>query len=327
MFRKISEILLKRQEIYFLAFFVLDSKDRSFLLELSHMTSEEISQKIKELEEQMIAPEFWSDKTRAQAIIKEVQRLKDEQAGVGKYDKGDAIMTLFAGAGGDDAEDFARILLSMYEKYIAKNGWGYTIVHSNENDHGGYRNITIEINGMNVYGTLKNESGVHRLVRISPFNAKKLRHTSFALVEVIPKFEKTGEIEIPEDEISVEFARSSGPGGQNVNKRETAVRIVHLPTKLSAHAASERSQLQNREKAMMILRGKIYRALEEERMKKEQGMYISKTTEIEWGNQIRSYVFHPYKMIKDHRTEVEVHDIARILEGDLDEFIEAEKGL
>ncbi|MEK9201767.1 MAG: peptide chain release factor-like protein, partial [Patescibacteria group bacterium] len=211
-------------------------------------------------------------------------------------------------------------------------GWGYTIVHSNENDHGGYRNITIEIKGnpstgpgSGPYGVLKNESGVHRLVRISPFNAKKLRHTSFALVEVIPKFEKTGEIEIPDDEISVEFARSSGPGGQNVNKRETAVRIVHLPTKLSAHAASERSQLQNREKAMMILRGKIYRALEEERMKKEQGMYISKTTEIEWGSQIRSYVLHPYKMIKDHRTEVEVRDIDRVLEGDLDEFIEAEK--
>ncbi|MDP2704905.1 MAG: PCRF domain-containing protein [Patescibacteria group bacterium] len=291
------------------------------------MTTEEAQQKIKELEEQMTSPEFWSDKTRAQAIIKEVQRLKDEQAGIGKYDKGDAILSLFAGAGGDDAEDFARILLSMYEKFIGKSGWTYTILHSNENDHGGYRNITIEINGKGVYGTLKNESGVHRLVRISPFNAKKLRHTSFALVEVIPKFDKTGEIEIPEDQLSVEFTRSSGPGGQNVNKRETAVRVVHIPTKLSVHVESERSQAQNREKALVILKGKIFKALEEKRMVEQEGMYISKTTEIEWGNQIRSYVLHPYKMIKDHRTEVEIRDIDRVLEGDLDEFIEAEKGL
>lgn len=307
--------------------FLLHGKDRAFLLELSHMTTEEAQQKIKELEEQMTSPEFWSDKTRAQAIIKEVQRLKDEQAGIGKYDKGDAILSLFAGAGGDDAEDFARILLSMYEKFIGKSGWTYTILHSNENDHGGYRNITIEINGKGVYGTLKNESGVHRLVRISPFNAKKLRHTSFALVEVIPKFDKTGEIEIPEDQLSVEFTRSSGPGGQNVNKRETAVRVVHIPTKLSVHVESERSQAQNREKALVILKGKIFKALEEKRMVEQEGMYISKTTEIEWGNQIRSYVLHPYKMIKDHRTEVEIRDIDRVLEGDLDEFIEAEKGL
>ena len=283
--------------------------------------------KIKELEEFMRSADFWSDKVKAQAAIKELNELKQEAAGIGKYDKGDAIMTILSGAGGDDAEDFSRILIGMYCKYFDAKNWSYSVIHKNENDHGGYRNITIEIKGNNVYGTLKNESGVHRLVRISPFNAKKLRHTSFSLVEVIPKLEKTGEVVIPESELRIETSKSSGPGGQNVNKRETAVRVAHLPTNLSVHASGERSQAQNKEKALEILKGKIYRLREEERKKKEQGLYISKTMEIEWGNQIRSYVFHPYKMIKDHRTDVEVHDIDKVLDGDLDEFIEAEKDL
>lgn len=288
---------------------------------------EDKATKIKELETLMQSAEFWNDKAKAQATIKELNELKQEVAGVGKYDKGDAVMTILSGAGGDDAEDFSRILIGMYCKYFDNKGWSYSVVHKNENDHGGYRNITIEIKGKNVYGTLKNESGVHRLVRISPFNAKKLRHTSFSLVEVIPKLEKTGEVIIPEGELRIETSKSSGPGGQNVNKRETAVRVVHLPTNLSVHASGERSQAQNKEKALEILKGKIYRFREEERKKKEQGLYISKTMEIEWGNQIRSYVFHPYKMIKDHRTDVEIHDIDKVLDGGLDEFIEAEKEL
>lgn len=283
--------------------------------------------KIKELETRMQSPDFWQDKAKAQAVIKELNELKQENSGKGKYDKGDAIMTILSGAGGDDAEDFSRILLDMYCKYFEDKRWSYSVIHKNENDHGGYRNITIEIKGNSAYGTLKNESGVHRLVRVSPFSSKSLRHTSFSLVEVIPKFEKTGEIIIPENELKIEFSKSSGPGGQNVNKRETAVRVVHLPTNLSVHASGERSQAQNREKALEILKGKIYRLREEERKKKEQGLYVSKTMEIEWGNQIRSYVFHPYKMIKDHRTDVEVRDIDKVLEGNLDEFIEAEKDL
>ncbi len=283
--------------------------------------------KIKELEMRMQSADFWQDKAKAQATIKELNELKQEVAGVGKYDRGDGVMTILSGAGGDDAEDFSRILIAMYFKYFDNKGWSYSIVHKNENDHGGYRNITIEIKGSNVYGTLKNESGVHRLVRISPFNAKQLRHTSFSLVEVIPKLEKTGEIIIPDGDLRIETSKSSGPGGQNVNKRETAVRVVHLPTNLSVHASGERSQAQNKEKALEILKGKIYRFREEERKKKEQGLYISKTMEIEWGNQIRSYVFHPYKMIKDHRTDVEIRDIDKVLDGDLDEFVEAEKGL
>lgn len=283
--------------------------------------------KIKELEELMQSSNFWSDKSKAQATIKDINELRREVAGVGKYDKGDAVMTILSGAGGDDAEDFSRILIGMYYKYFDVKNWSYSVVHKNENDHGGYRNITIEIKGSNVYGTLKNESGVHRLVRISPFSAKQLRHTSFSLVEVIPRLEKTCEVVIPESELRIETSKSSGPGGQNVNKRETAVRAVHLPTNLSVHASGERSQAQNKEKALEILKGKIYRLREEERKKKEQGLYISKTMEIEWGNQIRSYVFHPYKMIKDHRTDVEIRDIDKVLGGGLDEFIEAEKDL
>ena len=293
----------------------------------------EIEEKIKELETEMASPEFWVDKDLAQAKVKEFQTLKEdlESGGAGgPYDRGEAVMTIFSGAGGDDAEDFSAMLLKMYFKYFEKKGWGYSVVHENQNDHGGYRNITVHISGKNIYGTLKNESGVHRLVRVSPFNANAKRHTSFSMVEVIPKFEKNNEsdIELNEDDLKVEFSRSSGPGGQNVNKRETAVRIVHLPTNLSAHADGERSQLANKEAALSILKGKIYKALEENRVSKEKGMYISKTTEVAWGNQIRSYVLHPYKMVKDHRTNVETSNVESILDqGELDEFVEAEKNL
>lgn len=275
----------------------------------------------------MNAPDFWSDKEKAQAVIKEYEKLKDQKDGGGEYDKGNAVMTIFAGAGGDDAEDFSRMLLEMYMKYFDKRGWSYSFLHENKNDHGGYRNITMEIDGKSAYGTLKNESGVHRLVRVSPFSSKKLRHTSFCLVEVIPKFEKTSEFQIPEDELRVEFARAGGPGGQNVNKRETAVRIVHEPTNLSVHVSTERSQAQNREKALALLSAKLYKLREEERVAKEKGMYISKTTQIEWGNQIRSYVLHPYQMVKDHRTDVETRDIKAVMEGDIEPFLEAEKNL
>ena len=277
----------------------------------------------------MNEPDFWSDKNRAQGVVKEIAILKAEVAGGGKYDAGGAIMTIFSGAGGDDAEDFSAMLFNMYRKYFDRRGWTSTLIHQNENDHGGFRNITLEISGKNVYGMLKNESGVHRLVRISPFNAKKLRHTSFSMVEVIPKFEKihARDMEIPEKDLEISIAKAGGPGGQNVNKRETAVRIVHIPTKLSVHVTTERSLAQNKEKALDLLRGKLWKLREDERIAKEKGMYISKTTSIDWGNQIRSYVLHPYKMVKDHRTEVEVNNPDAVLAGDLDEFIEAEKSL
>lgn len=289
-------------------------------------------EKLVELEAQMSSADFWADKNKAQAIIKEIADLKTEMAGVGKYDAGDAILTILSGAGGIDAEDFARMLFQMYCKFFAKKGWGYQVIHQNENDHGGYRNITIEVSskglpepasGAGAYGLMNNENGVHRLVRTSPFNAKGLRHTSFALVEFIPKFEKIhfSDVVINDDELRVEYSRAGGPGGQNVNKRETAVRVVHLPTNISAHSDSQRSQAQNKEKALQILKGKLYAWREIEKKKKEQGLYVSKTMDIEWGNQIRSYVLHPYKMVKDHRTGVETAKVDEVLDGDIELFL------
>jgi peptide chain release factor 2 len=288
---------------------------------------ESIKKKIEELEEQMTSPTFWQDKDRAQAIIKEIQDLKIEEEGGSKYDSSNAVVTIFSGAGGDDAEDFSAILFRMYGRYIDSKGWEWKILHEHANDHGGYRNISFEVSGKNIYGSLKNESGVHRLVRLSPFNEKSKRHTSFSMVEVVPILPKVNQIELTDDELEVQFSTSSGPGGQNVNKRETAVRIVHIPTKLSVHVESERSQAQNKERALEILKGKLFHKQEEDRKKEARGLSISKTTEVEWGSQIRSYVLHPYQMVKDHRTDVEVRDAEAVLDGDIQEFVDAEKDL
>ncbi len=288
---------------------------------------EDIHKEIKELELEMTSPDFWDDKDRAQTVLKKIYELKFEISGKDKYNKGHAIMTIFSGAGGDDAEDFSRILYEMYTKYFTKQSWVYRVLDETENDHGGYRNITIEVIGPNAYGLLKNESGVHRLVRLSPFNAKSLRQTSFSMVEVVPNLEKDNDIHISDTDLKIDISKAGGPGGQNVNKRETAVRITHIPTGISVRSVSERSQPQNKEKAMQILKGKLFKVKEEEEKVKNSGLHISKTISIDWGNQIRSYVFHPYKMIKDHRTDVETANIDKVLNGDLDDFIEAEKNL
>jgi len=289
----------------------------------------EIKREIQNLEDEMLQGNFWEDKVKAQATIRKISELKDELLGSEKYDKGNAILSVLSGAGGDDAEDFSGMLLRMYLKYIEKRGWQVILIHENKNEVGGYRNVSIEVVGKGVYGTLKNESGVHRLVRISPFNAKSLRHTSFSLVEIIPKIEKNNDaIVIPPEDLKIEFSKSGGPGGQNVNKRETAVRIVHLPTNLSVAVSTERSQEQNREKAIEMLKGKLFKKREDDAVREKAGLSISKTTEIEWGSQIRSYVLHPYKLVKDHRTGVEVHDVDSVLEsGVIDEFIVAELNL
>jgi peptide chain release factor 2 len=288
-----------------------------------------IDEQIKNLETEMQNPDFWSDKNSARVVLAELAELKEKKAGVNKYDKGNAVVTIISGAGGDDAEDFSKMLLSMYMKYANKKGWGINFIDEHKNDQGGYRNVSFEVEGKNAYGNLKNENGVHRLVRISPFNAKKLRHTSFSLVEVLPKFSKLEERDVvlnPED-LKIEFSRSGGPGGQNVNKRETAVRIVHVPTNISVSVRTERSQEQNKEQALAILRAKIFKKAEAEKKSVEESMKLTKNTEIEWGNQIRSYVLHPYKMVKDHRTSVETANVDEVLNGDLDIFVEAEKNL
>lgn len=286
------------------------------------------AQRIKEIEDAMMAPDFWVNKDQAQALIKELQELKTVAEGGGKYDKANAVMTIFSGAGGDDSEDFSAMLLRMYFKYFERRGWGYEVIHANENDHGGYRNITLEINGKASYGELKGESGVHRLVRISPFNANAKRHTSFSMVEVIPKFKKGDVSPLPEAEVRFEYSRSGGAGGQNVNKRETAVRAIHEPTGLAVHASTERSQLQNKERALELLTAKVHHLHDSLSDAEKQKMYISKTTQVEWGNQIRSYVLHPYKMVKDHRTDVETSKVDAVLErGEIDDFIAAEKDL
>lgn len=291
-----------------------------------------IQNEIEILEAQMNSADFWNDKNKAQEIIQKIKELKAEAEGGSALDAGGAILNILAGAGGDDSEDWARMLLNMYLKYFEKQNWNISFLHENKNDHGGFRNISLEIVGKNVYGKIKNESGVHRLVRISPFNANGKRHTSFAMVEILPilpklEFEKFKN-NINPDEIEVETSKSSGPGGQNVNKRETAVRVVHRPTGIAVHVSTERSQEQNKEKAMNMLYAKLFKIEEENKKAEMEGRKISKTTEIEWGNQIRNYVLHPYKLIKDLRTDIETSDVSKVLEkGELDEFIESEKNI
>jgi peptide chain release factor 2 len=291
------------------------------------MMMKEVEKEIAELEKEMLASDFWQNKDRAQEVLKKINELKEKQKGKNKYDKGDAVITIFSGAGGDDAEDWAMMLFEMYSRFTEKQGWQMNILHEHLSEHKGYKNVSFEVLGKNSYGTLKNESGVHRLVRISPFSAKKLRHTSFALVEVIPKIVDSGEVDIPEKDLKIEFARSSGAGGQNVNKRETAVRLVHLPTGLAVHVETERSQLQNKNRALEILKSKIYRLKLGKEAQERESMKISKIVEAQWGYQIRSYVLHPYKMVKDLRTDYETSDTEGVLNGEIEKFIEAERNI
>ena len=279
-------------------------------------------ERIAEIEALMASPDFWKDPNEAQCVIREYQSLKDGGSGDG-HDGGPATLAILAGAGGDDAEDFARMLRRMYEGYAAKNGWDTWELHANENDHGGFRNVLLEVSGKGAYGKLKNEAGVHRLVRISPFNANAKRQTSFALVEVLPKLSGTEAIDLRPEDLDIQFARSGGAGGQNVNKRETAVRITHAPSGVSAHVSSERSQQANREKALELVKAKIFRIEEAKRQAEAKGRSIAASTANEWGSQMRSYVLHPYKLVKDHESGHESHDPESVLSGDLDEFIDA----
>ncbi len=246
-------------------------------------------------------------------IKKDLSRLETESLFTGKYDRESAVISIYAGAGGEDAEDWADMLARMYVKYCENKGFKTRMID----------NRVIEISGSCVYGYFKNETGVHRLVRVSPFSAKQLRHTSFALVEVVPDLAKVEkELTIPEDDLKTDLFRSSGPGGQNVNKVETAVRITHLPTGLTVASQVERSQAQNRERAMSLLKAKLIKLMEETRSRELSQLRTK--VKPEWGNQIRSYVLNPYKLVKDHRTNAETTQVDDVLEGNLDKFIEAE---
>jgi peptide chain release factor 2 len=288
---------------------------------------EDIQNRIKEIEHAMLQADFWNDPQKAQAMFKELDELKDQAEGKGKYDRSNAIITIVAGAGGDDAEDFARMLVEMYQKYAEKRGWGIVLLDSNTNDENGYRSITFEVDGKDAYGTLQNESGVHRLVRISPFNSNGKRQTSFVLVEVSPQVNSAQEVGLSEEEVEVSFARSGGAGGQNVNKRETAVRMVHIPTNISVNVSTERSQLQNKERALTLLAGKVFAFKEIQRKRELAGLSVEKSLKIEWGSQIRSYVLHPYQMVKDHRTNTETAKIDAVLAGDIQLFLDSSREL
>ncbi|OIO13981.1 MAG: peptide chain release factor 2 [Ignavibacteria bacterium CG_4_8_14_3_um_filter_37_9] len=240
----------------------------------------------------------------------------------GKDDNKNCIMTIHSGAGGTEAQDWADMLMRMYFRYGEQNNFKMTLLDILDGDGAGIKSATIEVTGQYAYGYLKAENGVHRLVRISPFDANKRRHTSFASVFVIPEIDDTIEIEINPADLRIDTYRSGGKGGQNVNKVETAVRVTHIPTNTVAACQSERSQTQNKMNAMKLLKSKLY---QKEVEKQEDALdEIEKTKmKIEWGSQIRSYVFHPYNMVKDHRTDVETSDTQGVMNGDLNKFIKA----
>jgi peptide chain release factor 2 len=310
---------------------------------------------IKQIESEMQSAGFWDNKELAGQKTKELKDLKSEVDKVeeieelveiagngdipaieeeikkleiltyfsGKYDDHSAIINFYAGAGGDDAQDWTKMLMSMYLNWAQISGYGNRILSQSFGSVAGIKSATIEISGIYAYGKLKNESGVHRLVRLSPFNARSLRQTSFSLIEAMPKIEKQDSLDISPSDLKIDTFRASGHGGQSVNTTDSAIRITHIPTGVVVSCQNERSQLQNKENAMSVLRSRLAKMLEDQHKEKIDEIR-GQQAEPEWGSQIRSYVLHPYKQVKDHRTGHESKDPESVLAGDLDGFIESE---
>lgn len=312
----------------------MNKDDLSKLLKI-----EEKKREVDKINRQISSAGFWNNSKKAAAISQKLAQLNEiinkfEQAETpeqlkelekealfsGEYDEMGAILSIHAGAGGTEAQDWAQMLERMYLRYCEIKGFKAAILNESSGDEAGIKSAEIEVEGFRAYGHLKAESGVHRLVRISPYDADKSRHTSFALVEVVPDFEEVADIEVEEKDLKIDVYRASGHGGQSVNTTDSAVRITHIPTKIVVAVQNERSQLQNKETALKILKAKLKKKALDEQLKKERelkGGYIS----AEWGNQIRSYVLQPYQQVKDHRTDYQSSNPQKVLDGQIDDFI------
>ncbi|MFA4834191.1 MAG: peptide chain release factor 2 [Patescibacteria group bacterium] len=290
---------------------------------------EELLKEITELEELVAVGDKEGDsslaeetETRYQELLKKFEKMEFQVMFSGKYDESNAILSVHAGTGGVEAQDWAEMLERMFLRFAEKRGWKTEILDRTVGNEAGIKSMSMQVVGRWAYGYLKSESGVHRLVRISPFDAEKMRHTSFALVEVIPELPEAEEIEIKNEDLRIDVFRSSGPGGQSVNTTDSAVRIVHKPTGLVVACQTERSQHQNKLTALKILKSKLYKLQEEEKEGQEKKLR-GEAQKAEWGKQIRSYVLQPYKMVKDHRTDYETSDVNAVLDGELEGFMES----